>query len=268
MVDESSAEKKRRVGRSPAYPFIPVGKALDQARALYEQEGDYPAPLPSVFTVWGYGPKSSGARQTLATLKYYGLIDVQGDGDSRKVKISELARRVLLDQREDDTEKRRLIREIAMMPSAHKALYKAYPSGLPSDSNVSHHLIFDLSYNKEAARDLLAEYKETASFARIYEPLAHLDNSEELDDTSADVVERSMEVNRVEAQNFATGRPEVGAPALSSAPPVGKRRAIFDLTEGEVVITYPDDLSTESVSDLQDYIEVFMKKARREAGVQ
>jgi hypothetical protein len=48
----------------------------------------------------------------------------------------------------------------------------------------------------------------------------------------------------------------------------GFRRSVFDLSEGEVIITFPEDLSPESVSDLQDYLNVFMKKARREAGVQ
>ena len=58
---------------------------------------------------------------------------------------------------------------------------------------------------------------------------------------------------------------------LPNAPlpePQPGRRAVFDLSEGEVVITFPDELSPESVSDLQDYLNVFMKKARREAGVQ
>lgn len=44
-------------------------------------------------------------------------------------------------------------------------------------------------------------------------------------------------------------------------------RAVFDLTEGEVVLTYPADLLPESVSDLEAYLGVFMKKATREAGV-
>ena len=45
------------------------------------------------------------------------------------------------------------------------------------------------------------------------------------------------------------------------------RRAVFGLAEGEVVITAPVFLSPESVNDLQDYLDVFMKRARREAGL-
>ena len=42
---------------------------------------------------------------------------------------------------------------------------------------------------------------------------------------------------------------------------------MFDLSEGEVTITYPEELSPDSVGDLQEYMAIFMKKARREAGL-
>jgi len=42
---------------------------------------------------------------------------------------------------------------------------------------------------------------------------------------------------------------------------------VFDLSEGEVTITYPEELSPDSVGDLQEYMAIFMKKARREAGL-
>ena len=43
------------------------------------------------------------------------------------------------------------------------------------------------------------------------------------------------------------------------------REEKFALAEGDVVITFPQGLSTDSVEDLAAYIEVFLKKARREA---
>lgn len=188
MADPTEAEKaqKRRVGRSPAYPFIPVQKALEQAKALHAQEGEYAAPLASAVGAWGYSPKSSGGRQTLATMKYYGLIEVTGEGDSRKIKVSDAARRIILDEREDDSDKRQLIRRLALTPAAHKALYDQYPNGLASDGSVEHYLIFDMGYNKEAAKELLAEFKETASFARLYEPDAKLDKKPERGDNPGD----------------------------------------------------------------------------------
>jgi hypothetical protein len=38
------------------------------------------------------------------------------------------------------------------------------------------------------------------------------------------------------------------------------------LTEGDVVVTFPENLSADSVEDLDAFWQVFMKKARREAG--
>jgi len=172
MTDENSETKanKRRTGRSPAYPFIPVQKAIEQARALHAQEGDYECPLPSALSAWGYGPKSSGGRQTLATMKYYGLIDISGEGDQRKIKVSDVARKIILDQREDDTERRALIRRVALEPVAHRSLFNEYPNHLPSDGTAKHFLMFDLGFKPDAAAELWEEFKQTASHAGLYEP--------------------------------------------------------------------------------------------------
>jgi hypothetical protein len=47
--------------------------------------------------------------------------------------------------------------------------------------------------------------------------------------------------------------------------PKGTREAKFPLAEGEVTIIFPGILSPESVEDLESYIQVFLKKAKREA---
>jgi hypothetical protein len=196
MSEEAEAAKiaKRRVGRSPSYPFINVQKALHQTRALYDSEGDYAAPLASATQAWGYSPTSSGGRQTLATLKYYGLIDITGEGDGRKVKVSDVAKRILLDEREDATERNNLIRRVALTPAAHKVLFEEYPKGLASDASVHHFLMFEQGFNKEAAADVLGEFKETASFARIYEPDQGVDKSTTLEDIVADKTPSEIKV--------------------------------------------------------------------------
>jgi hypothetical protein len=71
-----------------------------------------------------------------------------------------------------------------------------------------------------------------------------------------------------------------GAPAASSQAPrlalpvkdedgpekAGVRKSRFALAEGDVVVTFPDNLSADSVEDLDGFWQVFIKKARREAG--
>jgi len=111
-------------------------------------------------------------------MKYYALIDIQGEGDARRIRVSDLAKRIILDEREDQAEKRALIREVALSPSAHRSLYEEYRTGLPSDGTVLHFLMFTKGYNREAARDLLDEFKQTASYIGLYEPSTSLDKDE------------------------------------------------------------------------------------------
>jgi hypothetical protein len=192
---EPTATHKPRVGRSPAYPAFPIDKALNQVVQLYKNEGKYETPANTATASWGYSIKSSGGRQALATLKYYGLIDVSGDGDSRKVKVSATALDILQDTREDDTEKKKLIRKVALTPAIHKALYESYPEGLASDGTVTHYLVKEQGYSPDAARDVLAEFKQTCSYAGLYDAANKVDKPAKPTDTPLD----KEELPKVEA---------------------------------------------------------------------
>lgn len=157
-------------GRSPAYPFIPLPRALERAEELKKAEGFYAVPPESAFKAWGFGEKSSGARQTLAALKHFGLVDYVGTSERRQVKLTDLAKRILLDVRPDSPEKPRLFREAALAPPIHGELIKEYPNGLPSDTTVQTFLVLEKGFNESGAKDLIAEFKETSEFARLYEP--------------------------------------------------------------------------------------------------
>ena len=108
--------KKAKQGRSPAYPGLSIKEALAKARSFYGAEGKYAAPMPSAFAAWGFGAKSSGGREVRAALRYYGLIVVEGDGETGKVKLTDDALRILLDEREDQSEKEALIQRCALKP--------------------------------------------------------------------------------------------------------------------------------------------------------
>jgi hypothetical protein len=162
--------KRQKQGRSPSYPSIPLKAALEKAKSQYDAEGKYPIPLQSAFKSWGYSDKSSGGREVRASLRYFGLITVDGDGDAAKVKLTEDALRIILDEREDQSEKKAIIRRLALNPSSHKKLWAKFPEGIKSDATASHFLVFDEQFNKSAADALVAEFRETAAFAGLYEP--------------------------------------------------------------------------------------------------
>lgn len=184
------AASKPKQGRSPAYPAIPVQDAIQQAKALYDSQGKYPAPMALAFTAWGYSAKSSGGRDIRAALKYFGLITVEGDGDSGKVKLTDDALRILLDEREDQTEKKAIIRRVALNPAVHKKLLAEFPDGIVSDAAVEHFLVFGEDFNKSAAGAVVAEFKQTAAFAGLYKPdttVVKQDSEEEADEEPPEV---------------------------------------------------------------------------------
>ncbi|MBX9574981.1 MAG: hypothetical protein K2X07_05015 [Caulobacteraceae bacterium] len=165
------AETKRpKMGRSPSYPSVDLATAIEKAKAQYDIEGKYAVPLPSAFKSWGYSDKSSGGRDLRASLRYFGLITVEGDGAMAKVKLTEDALRVLLDGREDQTEKKAIIRRLALNPTAHKKLWAKFPEGIKSEATAVHYLVFEEKFNTGAAEQLIAQFKATADFAGLYQP--------------------------------------------------------------------------------------------------
>jgi len=308
MTDEAATRKlpKRREGRSPAYPYVPVHKALERAQELFAQEGTHNAPLSSALSAWGYSHKSSGGRQTLATMKYYGLVEIAGEGDGRMIKLSEIARKIILDQREDDREKRALIREVALMPSAHKTIYQKYPDGLPSDGTVQHYLVFERGFNTDAAIELLAEFKQTASQIQLYQSPQPPDKgdveapSQEEEPAQIEVGDKVQitiggvdqfaggatvigfsddgawvftnqsksaakleEVTLLEAASakHVEKRPEVPDHLMQQNDiklPKGSRKAVFPLSDGDVILTFQDGISEASLRRLKKYLEIFL----------
>lgn len=55
------------------YPFIPLRKALERARQIWDKAGDHPVVTADACNVWGYSPKASGGRKLLRHSNITGL---------------------------------------------------------------------------------------------------------------------------------------------------------------------------------------------------
>lgn len=168
MVD--STEAKRVTERSPTFPFISLERAIDRVRQFYDEEKRGVAPYTRVVRHWNYSEASSGALQTVSALKSYGLLDdAGGSGMSRQLKLSELALRILLDQRPGSVERASAIREAAVAPRVISDLYAQWPDGLPNDGTVHHFLVFTRKFNEETATRAVKILKENQGFAKLGE---------------------------------------------------------------------------------------------------
>jgi hypothetical protein len=161
-------DARRTKERSPNFPFIPLVLAIRRAEQFYEQERKATAPITSVAEHWGYSLKSSGLLQTVAALKSYGLLIDDGRGSQRRFKLSELALRILLDERPNSNEKFGFLQQAARTPAILDKIYDNWPDAQPSEPTLNHFLIFDMSFGRSAAIEVIKIFKENEELVRIY----------------------------------------------------------------------------------------------------
>jgi hypothetical protein len=226
--EEKKPEIKVPQGRSPAYPYLPLAAAVELAAKLHAAGAKRTAlPPETLYQIWKMGSQSSGARQSLAALNHFGLVDYIGRGDDRKVKLSDLALKIVLDKQPESPERDVAIREAALKPPIHAELYERYQSFLPSDVVLETFLTRDMGYNPQGAKSLIGEYRATLEFAKLDKP----DNEPSL--------QRANDENFPQAPvtpNTPSQAPERTQPAITDGlamPPTSGENDIKILLDGE-----------------------------------
>ena len=160
MVDEAEGGLRQRSRRAPV---LPLQKALERADEFKREHGTHAVRPASAYKAWSYAEKSSGARQTLATLIMYGILSDSGLGEERRVKLTEAAQRYLIDKRPE--ERARIAQKMALAPEVMLALWQAWQADPPGDSECTSQLIFDYGFTEAGAAEMLAIYKDNMAFA-------------------------------------------------------------------------------------------------------
>ncbi len=239
--------------RSPRYPFISIGKALERTDVLYRAESRNATPVSVILEHWGYKEKSSGGNQTLAALRAYGLLETTGSGPSRSLRVTEQARRILLDQREDSTERAVLIREAALEPSIFSELWLKWENAMPSGPSMKHALVFDHNFTEAGADGFIKVFTETVEYARLNEAGKVGENELKSSADSQSGVQTNTEI------------PTARAPTKLVTPQVeiNMQQTTFPLTEGDAVIQWPKSLSPESYEEFESWVQLTLKRAKR-----
>ena len=164
-----TSEVKAKKHRSPAYPFLGLESAIEKARQVYEKERTHHASVPVMAGHWGFKAKSSGGLQTAAALKQYGLLEESaGSGSERRVKLTELARQILL-QPKASAGWLEAVKKAALNPPLYGELFSKWGASLPSDENFRTHLVLDRNFNEAAVDGVISNYKDTIGFAKLAE---------------------------------------------------------------------------------------------------
>jgi hypothetical protein len=221
--------------RSPNYPQIGLKEAVQRVSSVYKR--DYQSRLTRDVAAerLGYSGLNGKSLAVLAALGKFGLLEGRGE----ETRVTDLAVRILAFP-PGSPERRAALGEAASRPELFVELDQRFARGQASDGAIRAWLV-TRGFIPPAAEAAVRSYRETKQL---------------------------LEAEGDAAPVAVAPAPE--APEVAAEPPTvegGMRRAVFGLAEGEVVITAPVFLSAESVNDLQEYLDVFMKRARREAGL-
>ncbi len=166
-MKEEKKDQKKRI-RSPNYPSLPLEKSLGLVEALSKDHNRYLVPLEVAGKCWDISAKSSYMAQHIAALAAYGLIDSEGEKDSKKIKVSDLAFKILMDKRPDSEEREALIKEAALKPNIFKKIYETYSTIFPANASLDYELKTQYGFNPASVTDFIDIFKQTFEFAKVY----------------------------------------------------------------------------------------------------
>lgn len=239
--------------RSPNYPNLSLAEALVLARDVYKAERRSKMSREVLAAHLGYSSLSGRALAKIGALRAYGLIEGTGD-DSR---ISDDAF-VVLEAPADDPEQAAALRRCAMRPAIFREIAKDFPDHV-SEQNLRYWLM-KRGYNGEAAGKAIQTYLATMQLVEEssdpYNP-----------DLIGDEEEPDMDALLATPQKAASaglGPAPQTAREQPTAP--GMRKFVINLPDGgDATLTYPGDLTAVGYQDLEDYLQLFFKKAKRAA---
>jgi len=174
-MEETEKKPEKSAGgrlRSPPYPFISLPKAVERVSVLHGQAQHHAVGKEVLASAWGYSPKSSGLIQTAAALLHFGLLNDEGSGDNRRFQLTNDGLRIVQDADPTSEKRRGALVRAALSPKIHKELWEKYGASA-GDVVLKNYLTLDRReagespFTGTAADDLIAEYKETITYAEL-----------------------------------------------------------------------------------------------------
>jgi hypothetical protein len=239
---------KRSRQRSPNYPAIGLEKALERAIPIKEQAGRHAMPIGVAYKAWDY--KTGAGDQTVAALKAFGLIEVQGVKEKRQLKLTEAAWRIL----GNAPDRPELLKAAALRPEIHRKIWDKYEGATVSDAILSDYLKWELNFNATFVDSFIAQFRDTIVFANV-SPSDNL--------TSEDSTERESEEKPMQSAPTTRTSPHVGPKAESFG--TGKQptefRQMTELAfklsrESDARVVIYGDASQEAIKKLRALLEL------------
>jgi hypothetical protein len=222
--------------RSPKYPSIPLGQAIELASRLWEREKKTPVGPELVGQAWGYKGDSGPVRAKIGSLRQYGLLDGTRDG----VKVSDLAVEIIVHEA-GSPQKLSAMATAAMSPPLFSEVYASHRDS--SADSLRAYLITKKGFNPDAATQFVSSFKDTIALADPSKSTYHGAVAEESDDNDMSAV-----VAPVEARERGPVKSEPAGSLLLKVP--------FRGSELSVRIEAGQTLTKEHLARVRKYLEL------------
>jgi len=146
-------------GRSPSYPGIPLGEAIEKARIIWVQAKQHPMPVAAITGRWGYKSPSTGpASVNYAALKKYGLLEDEGAGKDRRGHLTALAVEILNKSDPSDA-----IQRAAFTPQIMREFWDRFGRDVPPIDALHWEYVIERGFTDNGLADFVRVYKATVA---------------------------------------------------------------------------------------------------------
>ncbi len=114
----------------------------------------------------GFSAKSGHGVAALSAMIKFGLLEDEGSGPSRKVKLTDTAIALL---NPSTPNKEEITKTCALAPTIHADLWKKFGADGGSAGAIHDYLTFERGFFEEAAKALVGQFKDTIAFAKLTE---------------------------------------------------------------------------------------------------
>ena len=144
--------------RSPNYPFIDLGKALERTRKLYEKVEVGGFTQVDAAHAWGYKSDNGISRSTIAAMRQYGLIDYKKGDQGR---LSQRGLTIALSE-PSSPGYQRCVREAAVEPPLFEELFTSGRVNSARDA-LRRFLVMDKGFTSDGASRIIEVLNATRS---------------------------------------------------------------------------------------------------------
>lgn len=238
---------KRLKRRSPNYPAIGLEKSLERAETLRTYARHHAVSVSTAYNLWKY--KKGLGDQIIAALKSFSLLDVTGERESRQIRLTDTARRIL----GNAPDRGDLLKVAALSPPLHKEIWEKYEGDIPANPVLRDYLVWDRNFNEDAVDNFINQFRETISYAK-------LNISDKLRDYAEDDRDSEDENEDNKFDDQSNGTPMTDMEAANSArklppPPAGVKNFILHfMNQRQGILTIPAEMSSKEYELLKQQL--------------